>query len=188
MPRKTMPEETAGVIDGLVSRIETLRKNLAGREAAAPAADANADAFDGVLERLDEVMPLPDAAEVSTEGLDSTFAAMRGTSEGVARRMIENGMVNARGDTTGDPLAEVIAGLDGNGVKKLNDYILARRALAVMNDPRNPRDAGISAEWAQKTVAELGSGDFKRRADLFYEWQRGLTRYAGGTYYNSLSR
>ncbi|MDR1009911.1 MAG: hypothetical protein LBM04_02055, partial [Opitutaceae bacterium] len=128
---------------------------------------------------MSALVPKPAASTVTTPGLEDTTARLRNSVDGVVIAMIENGMVDFNGRRVGEALKEAVAGLDDAGVVNLDRYLLAKRALAVWNDTKQPgRNPGIPKADAEKTVAELESEDFLRRAKLVYAWMQGLRNYA----------
>ncbi|EIP99316.1 hypothetical protein OpiT1DRAFT_03830 [Opitutaceae bacterium TAV1] len=117
--------------------------------------------------------------EVSTPGIEDVTSRLRNAAAGVVSAMIERGMVDFSGKTVGPALMDAVKGLGAKRAKAFNDYLLARRALAVWNDQKQPgRNPGIPKEEAEATVARHDSADFRRRAQIVYEWASGLRNYA----------
>jgi hypothetical protein len=132
-----------------------------------------------LVSEMSALVPKPAVSTVTTPGLEDITARLRNSVDGVVIAMIENGMVDFNGRTVGGALKEAVAGLDDAGVVNLDRYLLAKRALAVWNDTKQPgRNPGIPKAEAEKTVAELESDDFIRRAKLVYAWMQGLRNYA----------
>jgi hypothetical protein len=128
---------------------------------------------------MSALVPKPAASTVTTPGLEDITARLRNSVDGVVIAMIENGMVDFNGRTVGGALKEAVAGLDDAGVVNLDRYLLAKRALAIWNDTKQSgRNPGIPKAEAEKTVAELESDDFIRRAKLVYAWNQGVDNYA----------
>ncbi|WP_197456803.1 hypothetical protein, partial [Cephaloticoccus primus] len=56
-------------------------------------------------------------------------------------------------------------------------YLWAKRALALWDDPRGPRNGGLDRADAAYLVAELGSPQFERAAAIVYAWTEGVLDY-----------
>jgi len=114
----------------------------------------------------------------ATPGLETTPPYLRNSINGRVASMIENGMIDFHGARTGPPLVEVVQNLTPQQRADLGQYLLAKRALAIWNDTKQPgRDPSIPKAEAEKTIATHETPDFIHRARLFYQWHQGLLDY-----------
>lgn len=106
------------------------------------------------------------------------FQALRSTHSARIRHMVESGMVNLAGEVVGPALSQ-IRPLVGAKYREFMLYMLARRGIALLTDPkRGPREPGMSLADAREVVKELGSPELERAASLVYEWNDGVLSYA----------
>ncbi len=111
-----------------------------------------------------------------------TMSALRTTHAARAKRMVQNGMIDLRGNVVGPALADIRSLVVGKQ-KDFTLYMWARRALALWDDPQGPRNPGLSREDAAQIIAELEADptrakNFQLAASKVYAWEDGLLGYA----------
>jgi hypothetical protein len=174
--KKEYSEKLAGLLSDLEGMIEQI-KNVTPF-AAVTVRQAMNEKFTQIVSKHSEIIN-GSPGEITTPGLEDVVSRLRNAASGVVSTMIEKGMVNFSGKMVGPSLMEAVNGLSPEQVDNFNNYLLARRALAVWNDIKQPgRNPGIPKEEAEATVEKYDSDDFRRRAKIFYEWSAGLRNYA----------
>lgn len=106
-----------------------------------------------------------------------TTSALRMTHSARTRYMVEHGMIDLAGNKVGPALQDIRSLVRGRR-SDFTIYLWARRAIALLNDPRGPRNPGLSLDDATHIVAELGSPAFELAASKVYEWNDGVLTYA----------
>lgn len=107
------------------------------------------------------------------------FSSFRGIHGRVVRYMVEDGMLDIAGNKVGSSLEEAAALVKGQH-EAFDEYLLARRAVALLTDPKGPRNPGVTLEDAQATIEELETPEFAMAAQKVYEWNDGILNYAAG--------
>jgi hypothetical protein len=169
-------EERRAAAELRLARAETAHARLVAREAGKTVTMAEAVLKARKLAgELGAMMP---AAGMVTE-LENEVSRLRGSAPGIVATMLQDGMVDFSGRIVGPALMEAVKGLGASGVTAFNRYLKAKRALAVWNDTKQPgRNPSVPKAEAEKTVAELESEDFLRRAKIVYAWNQGVNNYA----------
>lgn len=103
-----------------------------------------------------------------------TFRRM--SAAGLARLWAKDGMTDLARNRVGPALDE-IAPLVAGKRSDFTAYLLARRTLALLNDPQGARETGISKEEAQAAKDQLETQNFKDAAKIWDDWHDGLKRY-----------
>ena len=106
-----------------------------------------------------------------------TLSALRTTHAARTRQMVERAMIDLAGNPVGVPLKDAVALVKGSQ-RDFTIYLWAQRAKALWEDPRGPRNPGLSLEDANQIIEELDSPRFQRAADMVYEWNDGVLNYA----------
>lgn len=105
------------------------------------------------------------------------FSALRMTHSAVVDQMVNQGMRDFAGNQVGPSLAEIRPLIKGR-YADFRDYLIARRARALLTDPQGPRNPGITLEDAETVVEKYDSPEFQRAAAKLYEWNEGVLSYA----------
>ncbi|MDR2512783.1 MAG: hypothetical protein LBD01_03170 [Puniceicoccales bacterium] len=109
------------------------------------------------------------------------LTARRLSADSKALYMATKGMINFNGDKVGRPLQDAFAGLINEGKDKVSQfitYLWARRSMALWDDQNGPRNPGLTREDAAQIIDELESDNFRRRAQMVYDWNQGVLDYA----------
>lgn len=105
------------------------------------------------------------------------FQALRTSHAARTRYMIERGMIDPAGNHVGPSLEEAVAPIRGR-MEDFTLYLWARQSMLYLNDPRGPREPGLSREDAQQILAELESPEFDIAAGKIMAWNEGMLDYA----------
>jgi hypothetical protein len=138
------------------------------------------------IEMLEPLWGLAREAEKRTgrelAATDDPYAiadALRMVHHARVETWVRHGMTDLAGMPTGvKPLSDV-----GKLIpeQERNDFVLylwARRALALILDPRGPRNPGMSLNEAEYLIAELDNPRFREAAQIVYDWNDGVLDYA----------
>lgn len=106
-----------------------------------------------------------------------TLSALRTTHDARVKYMVENAMIDLAGNHVGPALHEITPLIRGRKWD-FTIYLWAKRAVALHEDPKGPRDAGLSIEDARQIVQELDSPAFQLAAQNVYDWNDGALNYA----------
>ena len=107
-----------------------------------------------------------------------TLTARRLTADAKVDYMANKAMINYAGAHVGEPLSDIFSAVEG----KVDDFIIylyAKRAIALWQDERGPRNAGIDVVDAQNMINELESPQFSIAAQRLYQWNNSLLDYMG---------
>ena len=91
--------------------------------------------------------------------------------------MVRKGMINIAGEKVGPALNEIGPLIKGR-LDEFVVYYYAKRAKALLTDPKGPRDPGVSLADAEATIAALESPQFELAASKVYDWADGVLDYA----------
>jgi hypothetical protein len=105
------------------------------------------------------------------------FSALRMTHAAVVNQMVNQGMRDFAGNQVGPSLAEIRPLIKGR-YADFRDYLIARRARALLTDPQGPRNPGITEQDADAVVEKYDSPEFQSAASKLYEWNEGVLSYA----------
>lgn len=106
-----------------------------------------------------------------------TASALRTTHDAKTEYMVNTSMIDIAGNPVGAPLSDITSLVEGKQ-EEFTVYLWAKRALALQNDPRGARDAGLSKADAQQIIDELDSLEFQTAAQKVYDWNNGVLNYA----------
>jgi hypothetical protein len=110
------------------------------------------------------------------------FSALRGTAAAKVKYMVESGMLDLAGNqVTGiKPLSEIRKLVPKSKAQEWTVYLWAKRAQALLEDPKGPRNPGMTIADAKAIIAELETPQFIEAAEIFYAWNNGVLDYAAG--------
>lgn len=104
--------------------------------------------------------------------------ALRTTQSARVKRMVEDNMIDLAGNAVGPSLNEVKAFVKPGQYEDFAIYLWAKRAIALLTDPKGPRNPGMTLVDAMQVVTELETPAFERAASIVYDWNAGVLNYA----------
>lgn len=107
----------------------------------------------------------------------ANLVARRLTADAVTSYMATEGMLDFAGNVVGKPLQDAFALVKGRA-EDFVYYLWAKRALALWNDPRGPRNPGLAKVDAEFIAKEFDSPAFAQAAQHVYDWNNGVLQYA----------
>lgn len=158
-------------VNGIAERMRYMRRTL--REAFT------------IEKWIEMAKPLHDLAQAAEQRADvdpednpwTLVDALRTTHAARVKRMVDDNMIDLAGNPVGPALSSVRGLVNNDQYWDFGVYLWAKRAVALLTDPKGSRDPGLSLQDAQQIIDELETPAFSKAAAIVYEWNAGVLNY-----------